>query len=360
MRQLVLPSSGWFYQSTFSAACQPGYQIVMKVVERKHFMRAVAYELSGPADQVLFVRDVSAPVPGEGEVRVLMHYSAVNPTDVKRRAVEAPQLGVFQVPHHDGSGVIDQIGPGMSIGLLGQRVWIYHGAHNRMFGTAAEYICLAQDQVVAIPDDVSLLTAALVGIPMMTAAHALSFCQDLKGKNLLILGGAGAVGSAAIRLATSRGAHVITTVSSAQKALIAEQNGAHTIINYKSVDLGAALESHGRKIDLAIDVAIGAYLPTYLPHLADRAQIVSYSSDGPELSISVRPLMFINAAINFFVVFNLNQSEIQQAVSTVSEALAQKICATIPVKEFSLDNCAAAHEYVEGRALGRAVLRISE
>ena len=323
-------------------------------------MRAVAYDVNGSADQVFSIREIPEPTPSDGEVRVQIHYSAVNPTDVKRRSVEKPQFGEFQVPHHDGSGVIDQIGPGVSMELLGQRVWIYHGAHNRKFGTAAEFICLTQDQVIPIPDEISLLTAALVGIPMMTAAHALSVCQNLEGKNVLISGGAGAVGSAAISLATSRGAHVITTVSSAQKALIAEQNGAHTIINYKSVDLGAALESHGRKIDLAIDVAIGAYLPTYLPHLADRAQIVSYSSDGPELSISVRPLMFINAAINFFVVFNLNQSEIQQAVSTVSEALAQKICATIPVKEFSLDNCAAAHEYVEGRALGRAVLRISE
>jgi len=340
--------------------CQPIYQIVIEIVERKHRMRAVAYEVSGPANEVLAVKEVPEPNPGEGEVRVLMHYSAVNPTDVKRRSVETPQFGPFQIPHHDGSGVIDQIGPGVSMELLGQRVWIYHGAHNRGFGTAAEYICIAQDQVVPLPDQISFLTAALIGIPMMTAAHALSLCQDLEGKNVLISGGAGAVGSAAIRLAKYRGAHVTTTVSSTEKALVAEQAGAHVIIDHQAENLDAALESQGRKIDLVIDVAIGTYLPHYLPYLADRARIVSYSSDGPELTTSVRPLMFVNAGIEFFVVFNLNQSEIQLAVSTVCQALSDRVYPMLPVKTFPLDNCSDAHKFVEDRTLGRAVLQISE
>ena len=323
-------------------------------------MRAVAYEASGPFDEVLSIREVPEPIPSDGEVRVLMHYSAVNPTDVKRRLVETPQFGAFQVPHHDGSGVIDQVGPGVSMELLGQRVWVYHGAHGRKFGTAAEYICLAQDQVIPLPDQISLLTAALIGIPMMTAAHALSLCQDLAGKNVLISGGAGAVGSAAISLAKYRCAHVITTVSSTEKALVAEQAGAHVIINHQVENLGAALESQGSKIDLVIDVAIGTYLPSYLPHLANNARIVSYSSDGPELTTSVRPLMFINAGIDFFVVFNLNQSEIQQAVSTVCQALSDGVYPMLPVRTFPLNDCAAAHKYVEDRSLGRAVLHISE
>ena len=322
-------------------------------------MRAVAYEVSGLANEVLSLREVPEPIPGNGEVRVLMHYSAVNPTDVKRRSVETPKFGIFQVPHHDGSGVIDQVGPGVSMELLGQRVWIYHGAHNRQLGTAAEYICIPEDQVIPLPDQISLLTAALVGIPMMTAAYALSLCQDLEGKNVLISGGAGAVGSAAISLAKYMGAHVITTVSSAEKALVAEQAGAHVIINHHLENLGDALESQGNKIDLVIDVAIGTYLPSYLPHLANNARIVSYSSDGPELTTSVRPLMFVNAGIDFFVVFNLNQSEIQLAVSTVCGALSNGVCPMLPVKTFSLEDYAAAHKFVEDRALGRAVLQIS-
>jgi NADPH:quinone reductase len=323
-------------------------------------MRAVAYDVNGPADQVLSIREVPEPTPSDGEVRVQIHYSAVNPTDVKRRSVEKPQFGEFQVPHHDGSGVIDQIGHGVSVELLGQRVWVYHGAHNRKLGTAAEFICLTQDQVIPIPDEISLLTAALVGIPMMTAAHALSSCQNLEGKNVLISGGAGAVGSAAISLAKYRGPHVIATVSSTEKALVAEQAGADVIINHQVENMGAVLESQGSKIDLVIDVAIGTYLPSYLPHLANNARIVSYSSDGPELTTSVRPLMFVNAGIDFFVVFNLNQSEIQQAVSTVCQALSDGVYPMLPVRTFSLDDCAAAHKYVEDRSLGRAVLQISE
>ncbi len=321
-------------------------------------MRVVAYEVNGLAKSVLKVREVPDPQPGPGEVRVRIHFSSVNPTDVKRRFSESPQFGAFQVPHQDGSGVIDRVGQGVSIERVGQTVWVYHGAHRRKLGTAAEYICIAQEQAVSLPTQVPLQVGALISIPMMTAAHALHLGDDLFGKHVLVTGGAGAVGSAAISLARSAGAQVTATVSNGEKATIAQEAGAHLVLNYRSSDLGEELSSLGKGVDLVVDVAIGANLPKYVPYLLDQARIVSYSSDGPELATSVRPLMFANARLEFFVIYNLNQEQLERAVTTVSEAIASGIRPVLPVHEFSLEDCAAAHEFVEGHELGRAVLKV--
>jgi len=321
-------------------------------------MRVIAYEASGPAKKVLKVHEIPDPLPGPGEVRVQIHFSSVNPTDVKRRLTESPGLGAFQVPHHDGSGIIDRVGQGVSSDRLGQTVWVYHGAHKRALGTAADYICIAQDQVIPLPKGISLQLGALIGIPMMTAAHALQLGRDVNGKNVLVTGGAGAVGSAAVSMARSAGAHVTATVSTEKKAGIALEAGAHCVLNYQSHDLAEELKAMGKGLDLVIDVALGSNLPKYTPFLLDRARIVSYSSDGPELMTSVRPLMFSNACLEFFVVFNLDQAQLERAVTSVSEFVAIGIWPVLPVREFSLENCAAAHEFVEEHGLGRALLKI--
>lgn len=322
-------------------------------------MRAVTYHQPGPAAQVLQIQEMTDPMPGPGEVRVVVHYSAVNPTDVKRRQSEAPLFDTFQIPHHDGSGIIDQVGSGVSADRLGERVWFFHAAHNRANGSAAELICVPSAQARPLPEHCSMIDGAMTGIPMMTAAHALQLSGNVSATPVLITGAGGAVGSAAVSLARSNGAHVIACVSSEDKADVARKCGAHDVIIYPAEGLAHALETRGITVQAVIDVAIGRNLPDYQSRLRDKARVVSYSSDAPEVTIPVRPFMFSNATLSFFVIYSLSAEEINQASVLVECALAEETKPQLPVRVFDMEECSNAHEFVESRTLGRAIVRIN-
>ena len=115
--------------------------------------------------------EMPTPVAGPGEVRVRLEASGVNPADVGRRggsyrAMEYPRV----IPNSDGAGIIDQVGDGVTRLKAGQRVWLFNGQRNgRAFGTAAEYIALAEHLVTPLPDNLSFAEGATLGIPAMTA-----------------------------------------------------------------------------------------------------------------------------------------------------------------------------------------------
>jgi len=186
-------------------------------------MRAAYYEVNGSAREVLRIGEVETPLAGPGEVRVKLASSGVNPSDVKSRQgltrkIAWPRL----IPHSDGAGVIDQVGNGIPNSRIGERVWVWNGQWKRAFGTAAEYITLPSTQAVRLPDTVSFEAGACLGIPAMTAVHAVTLAAPTKGSTLLVSGGAGAVSrfatSASITSpweigATSRTGHSSSTTS---------------------------------------------------------------------------------------------------------------------------------------------------
>src|SRR6266851_1297980 len=120
-------------------------------------MRAALYESYGAARDVLRVADVDRPEPGPGEVRVEIELSGVNPTDWKSRSGATPRpIDGFQIPHHDGAGVIEAVGDGVDPARVGQRVWLWLAAAGRRWGTAAEWTVVPEDQAVPLPDGASL------------------------------------------------------------------------------------------------------------------------------------------------------------------------------------------------------------
>src|ERR1700736_1951959 len=206
-------------------------------------MKAIWYERTGAAPDVLSFGDMPTPMAGPGEVRVRLEASGVNPADVGRRAgsyraMEFPRV----IPNSDGAGIIDQVGDGVTRLQAGQRVWLFNGQRNgRAFGTAAEYIALAEHLVTPLPDDVSFAAGATLGIPCMTAWCALFGDGPIAGQTVLVTGGAGAVGHYAVQLAKWGGARVIATVSSSLKAEQARSGGAGIVGDNTSED-GAATE----------------------------------------------------------------------------------------------------------------------
>src|SRR5690349_2448453 len=193
-------------------------------------MIAATYSETGPSD-VLRAREVETPSPGPGEVRVKLSVAGVNPTDWKFRAGATGTLNFeFQIPGQDGAGVIDAVGEGVAKSWVGERVWVYLAAWQSPYGTAAEYTIVPVEKAVPL-GDASFELGASLGVPALTAYHCLFSDGPVEGKRVLVSGGAGAVGHAAIELAKWGGAEVVTTVSSPEKAELA--SAADVIVNYR-------------------------------------------------------------------------------------------------------------------------------
>src|SRR5829696_342029 len=205
-------------------------------------MRAITYTRPGDPS-VLQLVDKQLPEPGDGELRIRVLVSGVNPTDWKSRS------GAFgggpteaTVPNHDGAGVVDEIGAGVSGFRVGDRVWVTLAGDGRPAGgTAQEFTVISAERVFALPAGADVELGASIGIPAITAHRALTVAEDgptrlgpgsLDGKVVLVAGGAGAVGHAAIQLARWAGAKVIATVSSSAKAAYPTAAGAQHVVIY--------------------------------------------------------------------------------------------------------------------------------
>ena len=319
-------------------------------------IRAISYSDHGPADEVLKLVEIPTPEPDPGEVRVRIFVSGVNPTDWKQRAGTGAVESGFQIPNQDGAGVIDAVGSGVSPERVGQRVWVYFAAWQRQRGTAAEYLCLPEIQAVPLPDSASFDLGASLGIPALTAHRTLFADGPIDDATILVTGGAGAVGHAAIQLGRRAGARIITTVSSTAKAEVAEAAGAHTVINYKdpdTIDQIRAAAPDG--ISRIIDVAPTANTDITTAVLGPDGTIVTYANDGP---LPLMAHMQANTTIRFVLVYTMGTAAIDGAVNGTSEAVADGTLRTLPITRFSLEEAAAAHDAVETNTLGKILIAI--
>lgn len=325
-------------------------------------VRAAVYRTLGPASDVLEIVEVDDPVPGPGEVRVRLTVSGVNPTDWKRRSgpAGAPADWPEKIPNQDGAGVVDAVGEGVDASRVGQRVWVWFAAQDHAGGSAAHYVCLPQRRAVPLPDGASFDLGAGLGIPFMTAHAALFAFSDrqLGGRQVLVTGGAGAVGNAAIQLAALAGAEVIATVSSADKAALAREAGAAHTIDYRREDVTARLrELAPAGIGLVVDVAVQDNVGSYVGALAPEALIVGYAADAARDScLPVRDLMALNARTQYLLVYTLPDDALDGAVAGITAALEAGALRSLPVHRFTLEEIAAAHDAVEAGAVGKVLV----
>jgi NADPH:quinone reductase len=323
-------------------------------------MLAARYETTGAASDVLRVEDVPRPDPGPGEVRVRITVSGVNPTDWKARAgstAGAPEGG--QIPNQDGAGVIDAVGEGVDGGRVGERVWVYFAAWQRRWGTAAQWTVLPAEQAVPLVEDASDDLGASLGIPALTAHRCLLADGPVEGATVLVAGGAGAVGHAAIELGRRAGARVIATVSNEEKAALAREAGAHGVVNYREPDAAEqvrALAPDGvdRVVELALDHNLELDLAVCAPH----AVISTYADSGAPASVPVRRLMTPNLALRFVLVYTMPPEALRAAVAGVREAVAAGALTTLPLHRFPLEDIAGAHDLVEAGAVGKVVVDV--
>jgi NADPH2:quinone reductase len=325
-------------------------------------MKAVWYERTGAAADVLSFGDMPTPVAGPGEVRVRLEASGVNPADVGRRsgsyrAMEFPRV----IPNSDGAGIVDQVGDGVTRLHVGQRVWLFNGQRNgRALGTAAEYIVLAEALVTPLPDDISYAAGATLGIPCMTAWCCLFADGPVAGKTVLVTGGAGAVGHYAVQLAKWGGARVIATVSTEMKAEQARKAGADLVINYRTEDVVARTMAFTgqRGVDRVIDVDFGGNISTTLKLMAMNSTIALYATNGNRNpTLPMRELMEKCIAVRALVLFALPTSLLAAAQSDISKWLAGGTRIHNIAAQFALSETAQAHLAVEkGDKLGTVIV----
>lgn len=319
-------------------------------------MRAALYRRHG-ASSVIEVVEVPTPGPGPGEVRVRLTTAGVNPTDWKLRE-NGPALAYeFQVPCHDGGGVIEAVGSGVDPARIGERVWVYLAAHQRQWGTSAEYTVVPARQAVALPDGIDFDQAAGLGVPYLTAHSCLFADGPIDGTTVLIAGGAGAVGNAAIQIAVRAGAHVITTVSSPAKAEIAAAAGAHVIVNYREGDPAAQIRAAARAgVDRIIEVALGANLDLDLAVVAPHGSIVTYASEPSDPTIPVRALMTANVNLRFMILYGFTPTMLGAGIADITEGLTEGVYHPLPITRFDLEQAAAALDAVKANAVGKVII----
>ncbi|WP_229463892.1 NADPH:quinone reductase [Massilia sp. 9I] len=314
----------------------------------------------GAAQQVLELVDMPVPAPGPGEVRVRVGYSGVNPSDTKARAgiSLAAMPYPYVVPHSDGSGVVDDVGPGADRGLLGRRVWFFNAQWQRQHGSAADYVCFPAGLVRALPGNVGMAQGAGIGIPLLTAWHAVHGHVDVAGKTVLVTGGAGNVGFHAIQLARRAGARVLATASPA-KAALAREAGAHAVFPYEDVAaLAQAVRdaSGGIGVALIVDVDASFYAPLYPALLAEGGCAVVYGSSTPEIRLDYRGMMRVAGTVSHFLVYKLAGEALACALRGVDTLLETDVHRFPAATCFDLRDAALAHTFVEQSRAGKALL----
>jgi NADPH:quinone reductase len=324
-------------------------------------MRAAFYERNGAAREVLRVSEAETPGAGPGEVRVKLAASGVNPSDVKSRQGSTRKIAYARViPHSDGAGVIDQVGDGIAKSRIGERVWVWNGQWKRAFGTAAEYIALPAAQAVKLPDKVNFEAGACLGIPAMTAIHAVTLAQADRTTTLLITGGAGSVSQYAIQFAKAQGATVITTVSSPEKAQAAQEAGADYSIDYKHENVGErVMEITGKRgVDAVLEMDLAANAKLIPSVLRPKGRVIIYGTGG-EVTLPAFFCLTQSIRLQFFLVYELDTSERERALAAINRALTQgALINRVAQPTFALSDIAAAHEAVERGTLGNVIVTI--
>lgn len=327
-------------------------------------MKAAYFTDFGPARDVLRVGELPDPQPGPGEVRVRVRFSGINPSDCNRRAGtrDRPSYPLI-IPHSDGAGEIDSVGEGVSSGRIGEEVWIWNAQRGRPFGTAAEFVALPAHQAVPLPDGVSLEVGASLGVPAMTAYFSLFDDGPLEGRDVLVTGGAGAVGFYAVQFARLAGARtLITTISSDAKAKIVADVGAPVIVNYRDENVAERVmqATGGRGIDHISEVDFGGNLPTTLAVMKVGCAIGAYASKGAtEPTLPFYPFLFNNVLVRFIQCYAMPAQLRATAMQDLGRWCEQGALKHPARQIFKLEEIAIAHELVEqGGFIGKIMLSL--
>ena len=347
-------------------------------------MRAVWYDRRGPAHEVLQIGELPDPEPATGEVRVRVSLSGVNPGDTKKRAgwLNSPMPFPRVIPHSDGSGVVESVGPGVDARRIGQRVWIYGAQSYRPFGTAAELVVVPSELAVDIPDGVTDELAACLGIPGITAHRAVFADGPVEGKTVLVNGALGGVGLLATQLAHWGGATVIAAVRrvgdldaldvfgagsalsvfGAGSALDGLGTGSRFhAVSLDQVDSAAVIRRHAPEgVDRIVEVAFSDNVDLDASVIRNGGVIAAYATRADHPSFPFWPMLFDNVTIRLlgsddFPVAAKRAAAADLTAAARDGALMPRIDPPMPLQQV-----AQAHDRVDTGTRARILLRVTD
>jgi NADPH:quinone reductase len=326
-------------------------------------MKAAWYEKQGAARDVLVVGETPDPEPGPDEVRIRVGASGVNPGDVKKRQ-DAFSYGMPYarvIPHSDGAGTIDRVGPGVPTTRLGERVWCYGAQSYRPFGTAAELVVVPSMQAAALPAGVAFEQGACLGIPGITAHRAVHVAGPVSGRAVLVQGGAGSVGMCAVQLARRAGARVLATVRFGDDEAVASRAGAHQVIRTGGIPTAEVVDQIRKfapeGVAHVVEVAFDANIEADTAILAQGGSLAAYATGQPSAPVPFWPLVFNNIRVFFLGSDDFPAEAKAAAARDLNAALEASWPGFETIERFTLAEIAKAHEYIESRkARGRVVV----
>lgn len=322
-------------------------------------MKAVVYYEQGPAD-VLTTEEVNKPGIQPDEVLIQVKAVGLNPVDTYFRSGKRPVSSFPAIPHFDAAGIVEEVGSSAGNLQPGDRVW-----GTNIPSAAAEWAAAPASNVFPLPEAMSFTEGASLGIPALTAHMALFFRAALQPEEtVLIYGGAGAVGHAAIQLAKHHNAFVVTTASSTEKHEIARRAGADVVLNLndKSWKEDFASASGQPGADVILDMSFSENADTDLQVLSPGGRIVAVGS--PVNPMPTFPWQLLNkkyASIMGILLFTAPSAALQEAASGVQRAYEQGAFSPHVARTYPIDEVVQAHKDLENkRYSGNLVLTISD
>jgi NADPH:quinone reductase len=306
--------------------------------------------------EVLKLEETPDLKPNATQVLVKINAIGVNPVETYIRAggyARKPDLPY--TPGTDAAGVVEEVGSAVTRFKKGDRVY----TSGALSGTYAEIALCAENQVHPLPENVSFKQGAALGVPYATACYALFHkARALTGETILIHGGSGGVGTAAVQMALAAGMTVIATGGSEKGRKLIEAQGVRHVLDHRAPEYLEAIKTitGNRGPDVVLEMLANVNLEKDLEILATRGRIVVIGSRG-KIEIDPRQLMSRNAEISGMVLFNANEAELRSVHSSIAAGLKNNTLKPVVGGEFPLANAAQAHAAImEPGAQGKIVL----
>lgn len=316
---------------------------------------------------MLVVGEMPLPIPGDGEVRIRLAYSGINPGDVKKRSgwQGSPMPYPRVVPHSDGTGVIDAVGAGVPQARVGQAVWCYGAQSYRAFGTAAEAVVVPAALAVPLPDGADarpdlLEQAACLGIAGITGYRAVFAGGPVAGLDVLVWGAASGVGAVALQMAHRGGARVFAVVRRAEHLSAVRAMGA--VQAWLADD--PALADHLRLacpagVHRIAEVDFAAHIDIDAAVVATGGVISAYYSSADRPTIPYWTLGFADVSLRLLGSDDFPPAVKAEAAHELTEALLEGRLRAAIAQRLPLEKIAQAHEQVERGAGGRVLLSLA-
>jgi NADPH:quinone reductase len=323
-------------------------------------VKAIVVREFGEPD-VMRVEELPNPAPGPGQVLVRIRAVGVNPVDTYiRKGAYARRPKLPYTPGADAAGTVKAVGSGVVHLVPGQRVYVT-GTIAGAYGACAELAVCEPPQVHPLPDSMTFEQGAAVGVPYGTAYRAIFQRAGARpGESVLVHGGSGGVGTAAIQLARAAGMVVFATAGTERGLAHLAAQGATHAFNHRTADyIDRIMEATaGRGVDVILEMLANANLNRDLGLLARKGRVIVIGNRGT-IEIDPRQTMARDADIRGMILFNASPAEMAEIHAALGAGLGNGSLRPVVGREFTLEEAPLAHAAVMSPgAHGKIVLKI--